>query len=52
MTKDDTSRRPATPKAPSEAEKKKHIEDELDEALAETFRASDPVELPTPDEQK
>ena len=38
--------------APSEAEKKKHIEDELDEALAETFPASDPVELPTPDEQK
>jgi len=52
MTTDDPSGKPANSKTPSEAEKKKHIEDELDEALAETFPASDPVELPTPDEQK
>jgi len=31
---------------------KRHIDEELDEALEETFPASDPIEPPLPDEPR
>lgn len=52
MPKTDDDRPVTAPKPPTAEDKKAKLEEELDEALAETFPASDPVELPTPDEQK